>query len=131
VWWSAGSAGIKGWQFLIPRAQTRRAWQHTRGAVWRAAAGLSRPPLASVLAYTSKHLLRCYPSAWRMVNNSNPNPAAAWACGVSLAALNWWVGGAGVHIKPHFGQRDARVSTGMLHTLLCVLQAAVGQGCVD
>lgn len=50
---------------------------------------MAKPDLAAVLAYTSKHLLRCYPSAWRMLDNSNPNPAGAWAYGVSLAALNW------------------------------------------
>ncbi|KAF8073216.1 AE7 [Scenedesmus sp. PABB004] len=52
-------------------------------------ASLRSAPLASVLAYTAKHLVRCYPSGWRMVNNSNPNPCAAWALGASLAALNW------------------------------------------
>jgi hypothetical protein len=53
------------------------------------AADISKPDLAAVLVYTGKHLLRCYPSAWRMLDNSNPNPAAAWSYGVSLAALNW------------------------------------------
>jgi hypothetical protein len=53
------------------------------------AADVTKPDLGAVLVYTSKHLLRCYPSAWRMLDNSNPNPAAAWSYGVSLAALNW------------------------------------------
>lgn len=52
-------------------------------------ADVSKPDLAAVLRYTSKHLLRCYPSAWRMLDNSNPNPAGAWSYGISLAALNW------------------------------------------
>jgi hypothetical protein len=52
-------------------------------------ADVSKPDLAAVLSYTSKHLLRCYPSAWRMLDNSNPNPAGVWSYGISLAALNW------------------------------------------
>jgi hypothetical protein len=52
-------------------------------------ADVTKPDLAAVLSYTSKHLMRCYPSAWRMLDNSNPNPAGAWSYGISLAALNW------------------------------------------
>jgi hypothetical protein len=73
-------------------------------------AGLAKPALASVLQYTSRHLLRCYPSAWHMLDNSNPNPAAAWACGVSLAALNWQLWDQAVWVNEGFfaGSRCAR-----------------------
>lgn len=52
-------------------------------------AGLKSAPLAKILQYTSKHLLRCYPSGWRMIDNTNPDPTSAWAIGASLGALNW------------------------------------------
>lgn len=51
------------------------------------------PPLSDVLRYNSRHLLRAYPSAWRMLDNSNYNPATAWSLGVSIAALNWQLRG--------------------------------------
>eukprot|EP00775_Hariotina_reticulata_P008795 gene8795-8974_t len=51
-------------------------------------AGLKMVHLAAVFHYTSKHLLRCYPSGWRMVDNSNYNPFLPWSLGFSLAALN-------------------------------------------
>lgn len=50
---------------------------------------LKSAPLAKVFEYTSKHLLRCYPSGWRMIDNTNPDPTNPWAIGASLAALNW------------------------------------------
>ncbi|WIA29708.1 hypothetical protein OEZ86_012188 [Tetradesmus obliquus] len=52
-------------------------------------ASLRSPALSKVYQYSSKHLLRCYPGGWRMIDNSNVNPMHAWSVGASLAALNW------------------------------------------
>jgi hypothetical protein len=45
--------------------------------------------LSAVLRYGAKHLLRVYPGAWHMLQNTNLSPEKAWSYGASLAALNW------------------------------------------
>ena len=41
-----------------------------------------------LLAFTKRHLLRCYPGGWRVLSD-NADPNAAWSIGASLVALNF------------------------------------------
>lgn len=41
-----------------------------------------------VLLFTTRHILRVYPQAWR-INSANYNPIPAWNMGAQVVALNW------------------------------------------
>eukprot|EP00798_Chlamydomonas_sp_ICE-L_P030754 gene30754-35791_t len=55
-------------------------------------------PFAQLIDCNNKHLVRIYPSNWR-VDSSNYNPISAWSLGASIAALNWQVWDKGMWIN--------------------------------